>query len=328
MGQRVRWRTRMCPAEEPEGGGGSAGPAPEPTAPDPSAAPGTPSADAAAEEIRKLRAQLEEERSTRLRLEETMQTLADEDGLTGVAGARRLDDRLALALVHARRQKHKLALVQLSLDGFQATVERLGRADADELLRCVAYALQTTLRQGDTIARLSSSDVFTIVLPGIDRDEDVTVIAEKLRLCLRTPFSIGGSSLFVTASIGIAVFPEDGSDPESLLQGAAHAMSRAQEKGGDAWDVHAPGSRARAVRRLTRETTLRRALVGDSLALYWRPALLCTTGALVGMEALLRWHGERARAACPEDFVSPRDVPNLAVPLGQWLFRRACREAA
>jgi EAL domain-containing protein (putative c-di-GMP-specific phosphodiesterase class I) len=151
----------------------------------------------------------------------------------------------------------------------------------------------------------------------------VTVIADKLRLALRSPFSIGGHDLLVTASLGIALFPDDGPDTDTLLQSATVAMKRAKEKGGDAWDVHAPRSRALVAERQATETQLRRALVQGELELYWQPVVDCESGAIVSVESLLRWRREQGveRAA---DFVSLADVAGLAVPLGQWTLRAAC----
>jgi diguanylate cyclase (GGDEF)-like protein len=278
------------------------------------------------EETRWLEAALREERTRRMQLEEEVAGLSDHDPLTGLASARRFNDRLGVAVIHALREKHKLAIVQLAIDRFDAVREGMGPSHSDDLLRSVALALENTLRQGDTIARLGWEPVLTILLPGVKRDDDVKVIADKLRLALRSPFSIGGSDLLVTASIGMALFPDDGSDTESLLQCAALAMERAREKGGDAWDVHAPGSRARAARRQARETALQRALVRGGLELYWQPVVTCDTGAIVGMESLLRWRGGN-RPPAPSDFVALADVSGLAVPLGQWMLRAACRQA-
>ena len=274
------------------------------------------------EELRGLEASLAGERATRTRLEEEIRALADQDPLTGLASARRFADRLTVAIVHARRHRHKLAVVQLGLDNFTGVNERLGRSHGDDLLRSVAIALESTLRQGDTLAR-AAGDVFTILLPGIKRDEDVTVIADKLRLALRSPFSIGGHDLLVTASLGMALFPDDGPDPESLLSSASVSMKRAKEKGGDSWDVHAPRSRALAAERQATETQLRRALVQGELELYWQPVVECETGTIVSVESLLRWRRERGveKAA---DFVSLADIAGLAVPLGQWTLRAAC----
>ena len=214
--------------------------------------------------------------------------------------------------------------MQLGLDRFAEVNDRLGRSHGDDLLRSVALALESTLRQGDTIARLGG-DVFTILLPGIKRDEDVTVIADKLRLALRSPFSIGGHDLLVTASIGIALFPDDGPDTDALLVGATVSMRRAKERGGDGWDVHAPRSRALAAERQARETALRRALVQGELELYWQPVVECETGAIVAMESLLRWRNPQGIVSAAE-FVSLADVSGLAVPLGQWTLRGACQQ--
>ena len=275
-------------------------------------------------ENRGLKESLAAQRAARERLEDDIRALSDQDPLTGLASGRRFADRLTVAIVHARRHKHKLAVVQLGLDKFAGVNERLGRSHGDDLLRSVALALESTLRQGDTIAR-ATGDVFTILLPGIKRDEDVTVIADKLRLALRSPFSIGGHDLLVTASLGMAIFPDDGPDPESLLQSASVSMKRAKEKGGDSWDVHAPRSRALAAERQATETQLRRALVQGELELYWQPVVECETGAIVSVESLLRWRREQGmeRAA---DFVSLADIAGLAVPLGQWTLRAACAQ--
>jgi diguanylate cyclase (GGDEF)-like protein len=273
-------------------------------------------------ENRGLKESLAAQRAARERLEEEIRTLADQDPLTGLASGRRFGDRLAVAVVHAQRHRQKLAVVQLGLDKFARVNERLGRSHGDDLLRSVALALESTLRQGDTIARIAG-DVFTILLPGIKKDEDVTVIADKLRLALRSPFSLGGHDLLVTASLGIALYPDDGPDTESLLQSATVSMRRAKEKGGDAWDVHAPRSRALAAERQAKESLLRRALIQGELELYWQPVVECETGAIVGVESLLRWrHEQRLESAA--DFVSLADVAGLAVPLGQWTLRAAC----
>jgi diguanylate cyclase (GGDEF)-like protein len=308
--------------------GGEPGPTPEP---EETAAPAPSREVQLEEEIRTLRAEvrrLEEdlgrERAARARSEEEVRALADQDPLTGLASARRFADRLAVAVIHAQRYRQKLAVVQLGLDRFSKVNERFGRSHGDDLLRSVALALESTLRQGDTIARISG-DVFTLLLPAIKRDEDVTVVADKLRLALRSPFSIGGHDLLVTASLGIALFPDDGPDTESLLQSAAVSLQRAKQKGGDAWDVHAPRSRALAAERQSKETALRRALVQGELELYWQPVVDCESGAIVGVESLLRWHRDQALESAA-DFVSLADVSGLAVPLGQWTLRAACAQ--
>jgi diguanylate cyclase (GGDEF)-like protein len=275
-------------------------------------------------EVARLEASLEEQSAARKRMAEEVGALADHDPLTGLASERRFADRLSVAIVHAQRHKQKLAVVQLGIDRFARINDKLGRSLGDDVLKSVALALESTLRQADTIARFGG-DVFTLLLPGLNRDEEMTVIADKLRLALRSPFSIGGHDLLVTASLGVALFPDDGPSVESLLQNATVALKRAKARGGDSWDVHAPRSRALAAERQAKESALRRALVQNDLELFWQPVVECETGAIVGVEALLRW--ENPRAGADADFVSLAEVAGLAVPLGHWTLRAACRQA-
>jgi diguanylate cyclase (GGDEF)-like protein len=278
-------------------------------------------------ELRRLELEAAQERPIRERLEQEIKGLADYDPLTGLATARRFNDRLAMAIVHAQRSKQKIAIVQLGLDRFTAVTRALGRSHAEDLLRSVSLALEGALRQADTIARLGADDVFTVLLAGIKRDSDVMVVAEKLQLALRSPFNLGGHDLLVTASLGIALFPDDGPDSESLLQSANVALGRARERGGDAWEVHAPRSRALAAERQAREAALRRALARDELELQWRPVVDCDSGGIVGMESRLqlREAGDPERAAA---LVSLAEESTLAVPLGQWALRAACRQGS
>ena len=276
------------------------------------------------DEVKRLETELEEQAEARNRIEQEVRALGDHDPLTGVSSARRFADRLSVAIVHAQRYKGRLALVQLGLDRFRAINDRLGRGLGDDLLKSVAVALESTLRQGDTIARFGG-DVFTILLPGLKRDEDMTVIADKLRLALRSPFSIGGHDLLITASLGVALFPDDGLDVDSLLQSASVALKHAKGQGGDSWDVHSPKSRALAAERQAKENALRKALVQKELKLYWQPVVECETGAIVGVEALLRWADPRGVVAAA-DFISIAEVSGLAVPLGHWTLRAACQQ--
>jgi diguanylate cyclase (GGDEF)-like protein len=273
-------------------------------------------------EIAWLRGALEQQIVAKKRAEDEVRTLSDHDPLTGVASPRRFGDRLSVALIHAQRYKQRLAIFQLGLDNFGVIEDKHGRQIADDLLKSVAVALESTLRQTDTIARMER-DEFTILLPGIKREDDIGVVADKLRLALRSPFGIGGHDLVVTACMGVALFPEDGPDHEGLLQSAHVALRRAKDKGGDTYEIHAPRTNALAAERLARERSLRRALVQGELSLYYQPVVDCETGAIVGVEALLRWRNpERLMSAA--EFIPLADVTGLAVPLGQWTLRHAC----
>jgi len=270
---------------------------------------------------------LEAERAARQRAEEEVLNLSDHDSLTGLPNRRLFNDRLAMGVIQAHRHRQKLAVLVLGLDEFRKINERLGRKGGDDLLRSVSEVLQQSLRQGDTIARLGG-DEFTVILPGIKRDEDVAKVAEKLRLSLRSPFSIGGQNLLVSASMGVALYPDDGPDSETLLKSAAVAMRRAKDQGGDTFDIHAPETSAAANELLAFESALRRALVNNELALHYQPILDSDSGAIVSVEGLLRWRNPDKRLVPAQDFVPLADTTSLAVPLGQWALRTACTQAS
>ncbi len=278
------------------------------------------------DEGRRLEAALVQERVLRERLEREISELAEYDPLTGLARGRRFNDRVSVAIAHAQRSKQKVAVAQLGIDDLAGVTRAFGASHRDDLLRSVALALEGTLRQADTLARLGQDGVFSLLLSGIRRDADVTVVAEKLLLASHGPFGIGGQDLQVTASLGIALFPEDGPDAETLLQSASAAMLRARARGGDAWDVHAPASRAAASRRQARERALRGALAREELELLWQPVVECETGTIVGMHTALTLADRRLAGA-----LTPIELPEegvLAVPLGQWALRAACRQGS
>jgi diguanylate cyclase (GGDEF)-like protein len=277
-------------------------------------------------ELARTREALFLEVARRKQAEAELASLSDQDPLTGLPGRRLLNDRFSVAVAHAIRQRQKLALLLLDLDGLAETNERWGRGVGDDLIRSMGALLERSLRQGDTIARLGG-DEFTVLLPGIKQDEDVAVIAEKLRLALRSPFSIGGRELTATASIGIALHPDDGPDIESLLKCAHIALGRAKGKGGDSYDIHAPRSSAVAAERLALESALRKALVQQALSLVYQPIVACETGVIVGVEALLRWRNPDQQTMAAADFVPLADATGLSVPLGQWALRNACSQA-
>jgi diguanylate cyclase (GGDEF)-like protein len=291
----------------------------------PAAAP-TPGPPAPTDELGRLREELTAEAARRERAEEELKGLVDNDPLTGLPSRRLFADRLSMAIAHAHRHSHKVAVLLLGLDGFDPLAERLGRSVGDDLLRSVSMILERTLRQGDTITRLES-DEFAVLLPGINQGEDVGVIADKLRLALRSPFTIGGQDLIVTASMGVALYPDDGPETETLLRSAATAMQRARERGGDTFDIHSPETKARAAERQALENALRKALVQGDLALYYQPVVECETGAIVSAEALLRWRDPDRKMVTAAEFVPLADATLLAVPLGQWALKSACRQA-
>jgi len=289
-------------------------------------AEGPASPPALSADLVQARAALAAETARRERAEEELKGLADNDPLTGLPSRRLFVDRLSMAIANAHRHSHKVAVLLLGLDGFGPLTVRLGRSVGDDLLRSVGLMLERTLRQGDTVTRLES-DEFAVLLPGINQGEDVGAIADKLRLALRSPFTIGGQDLIVTASMGVALYPEDGPETETLLRSAATAMQRARDRGGDTFDIHSPETKARAAERQALENALRKALVQGDLALYYQPVVDCDTGAIVSAEALLRWRDPDKKMLAAAEFVPLADATLLAVPLGQWALKSACRQA-
>jgi diguanylate cyclase (GGDEF)-like protein len=277
-----------------------------------------------AEELRRTLAALEEERGTRRRQENDLRLLAEHDTLTGLPSRRVFADRLSVAIAQAGRLQRQVALFLLGLDSFGEINERYGASVGNDLLRSVGLLIERSIRQGDTVTRLEA-DRFAIQLPGLAHGEDVRIITEKLRLALRGPLSIGGHDISLSASIGVAIYPEDGPDFDTLLRSAAVAMQRVKERGGDGYDIHAPATRARTAERVAIEHALRRALTNGNLALRFHPIADCETGLVISAGTVLYWrhsdvqHGHEWRPLTENTL--------LAVPLGQWTLLQACRQA-
>lgn len=258
-------------------------------------------------------------------LREEIRRLQDHDPLTGLPGRRLFLDRLTVALIHAARQRQKLSVLMLAVDGLPAVQEALGRGAADDLLRSVAAVLEQTLRQGDTVSR--GAEEFTVLLPGLHRSEDAIRVVEKLRLALANPITLSGSDVVATASIGIALYPEDGPDSETLLDSARTAMIAVRARGGDGWELHAPTGSVAASERRILERALRRALVENDLLLHYQPIVEVATGRVARAEAFLRWRNADKRLVTAGDFMELADDSGLSVPLGQWAIQRACAQA-
>ena len=312
------------PAPEPS----SSAPIPEPSAPN---APLTPEEYESQIAVLAARLKLGAEQLDRLaaensRLETELNALADHDALTGLPGPRLFLDRLTVALIHASRQKQKLVVLCLAVDGLPALRESVGRSAVDDLVRSVGAVLEQTLRQGDTISH-GAGEAFALLLPGIQRSEDAVRVVEKIRLALCSPISLSGHDLVVTASIGIALYPEDGPDTETLLECSRLAMANVRQRGGDGYEIHAPGSSAAVTARRNLERALRRALVENELLLHYQPIVESVTGRVVRFEAFLRWRNADKRLINAGEFMDLADDSGLSVPLGQWAIQRAALQA-
>jgi diguanylate cyclase (GGDEF)-like protein len=252
--------------------------------------------------------------------------LAYHDALTGLPNRPLFVDRLILALAQAGRGDNKLAVFFLDLDRFKDINDSLGHSIGDALIKAVAERVRRCVRDGDTVARFGG-DEFTLLIPRVEQFEDVAKIAQKINETLKIPFFINGQELFVTTSIGISLFPNDGLDPETLVRNADLAMYRAKEQGRDNYQLYAPAMNARAVERLALENMLRRALKQKELAVHYQPLIDLVTETIVGVEALVRWQHPQLGLLSPSHFVSAAEASGLIIPIGDWVLRTACRQA-
>ncbi|HEY3124221.1 MAG TPA: EAL domain-containing protein, partial [Thermoanaerobaculia bacterium] len=263
----------------------------------------------------------------RKRAEEKVKHLAFHDSLTGLPNRLLFSDRLRVGMVHANRYREKLAVLFLDIDRFKVINDSLGHSIGDELLRRIAERVGGCIRQEDTIARLGG-DEFTVLLPGIAKEEDAATIANKILEAVRLPFFIEHRELFITTSIGVTLYPDDGADPETLVRNADTSMYRAKEQGRDNYQLYAPAMNTRALERLSLESRLRQALQNRELVVHYQPLIELATGQIRGAEALLRWQHPELGLVPPGDFISIAEASGLIVPIGQWVLRTACAQAS
>ncbi|MBW2270737.1 MAG: EAL domain-containing protein [Deltaproteobacteria bacterium] len=264
--------------------------------------------------------------------------LACYDSLTGLPNRRMYKDRFEQALVRARREGELVANCFVDLDGFKRVNDKLGHSGGDELLRQVAERLASSVRLGDSIARAATDasqaavsrlggDEFTFLLTGISDARDAGRVARRVLSKLREPFNVNHLEIPVTASIGIAVFPADGEDVETLLHNADTAMYCAKDLGRNNFQFYSKSMNEATERRLEVERCLRRAIEQDQLSLHYQPVRDAVSGATRGAEALLRWNDPELGPVAPDEFVSVAEDAGLIVPIGAWVLRTACAQA-
>ncbi|MBA3057642.1 MAG: EAL domain-containing protein [Gammaproteobacteria bacterium] len=256
--------------------------------------------------------------------ERQIRLLAHFDSLTGLPNRVLLTDRCNLALLTAQRNSTPLALMFLDLDHFKHVNDSLGHRVGDELLIILAGRIKGALREQDTVARLGG-DEFILVLPETDAT-GAAHVAEKLLQSALLPFEIEPHELTVTPSIGIALFPGDGSDFDTLSRCADAAMYRAKQDGRNAYRFFTSEMQARSERTLTLENALRRALERDQLRLHYQPQMSLSTGAVVGAEALLRWNHPELGQVSPAEFIPVAESCGLILPIGEWVLRAAVQQ--
>ena len=268
---------------------------------------------------------LEDEREAAELAAVEIEHLAYHDALTGLPNRPLFIDRLIVALAQANRGHQKLAVFFLDLDRFKDINDSLGHTMGDTLLKAVAERIRRCVREGDTVARFGG-DEFTLLIPKIENIEDAAKIALKIIETLKIPFFVNERELFVTTSIGVSIFPADGSDPETLVRNADTAMYRAKEQGRDNYQLYAADMNAQALERLGLENSLRKALSQNELVLHYQPQIDAQSGAIVGVEALVRWQHPERGLLSPAHFISVAEMSGLIVPIGEWILRTACRQ--
>ena len=256
--------------------------------------------------------------------EEKVRQLAHFDALTGLPNRSLLADRCHYALSSAQRNGQRVALMFLDLDHFKNVNDSLGHRVGDALLCALARRLVGLVREQDNVSRLSG-DEFILVLPETDA-LGAAHVAEKLLRAAAEPFEIDAHELIVTPSIGVAMFPEDGADFDTLSRCADAAMYFAKQHGRNHYRFFTAEMQARSERSLLLENALRRALERNQLHLHYQPQVCVATGAIIGAEALLRWNHPELGAVSPAEFIPVAESSGMILPIGEWVLRTATRQ--
>ncbi|MGB1300310.1 MAG: EAL domain-containing protein [Pseudoalteromonas tetraodonis] len=256
--------------------------------------------------------------------EEKVVQLAYFDELTGLPNRRLFNDRLSMALASAHRDKQMLAVMFIDLDRFKEVNDSLGHNAGDMLLKLVSERIINSLNEGDTLARLGGDEF--VVLCEINNVEGAITLAESILNHLNTPFKLEGFEVGVTASIGAAVYPDDGLDSETLLKHADIAMYRSKDVGRNSFQLFQPSMNARSLERLAMMSRFQHALENDEFELYFQPKQCSKTGLIMGAEALLRWHDSDLGTISPAQFIPLAEELGLVVRLDLWVINQAGKE--
>ncbi len=273
----------------------------------------------------------------RKRSEERILQMAYFDILTNLPNRSLFHDRLKQALAHAERYKVKIALLFLDLDNFKRINDTLEHRAGDLLLQAVAERLSNYVRMADTVARQGveaststiarlGGDEFIVLLKEINSMQNVAKVAQRILSIISKPYRLEGHEVFVTASIGIALYPTDGNDADTLLKNADTAMYHAKEQGKDNFQFYKQSMNASAFERLILESCLRRAMDREEFLLYYQPRMDIRTEKIVGMEALIRWNHPEKGLLHPREFIPLAEETGIILPMGEWVLKTACEQ--
>jgi len=260
------------------------------------------------------------------RYREQLEHQAHHDALTGLANRGLLRERLQQAIAQAERQQRTLALMFIDLDDFKLINDSMGHSVGDELLKLAAQRLRGCVREEDTVARLGG-DEFVLLLVDQDGERSVTHAVERLLESMSQPYRMLGKEFVLTCSVGVAMFPGDGRDVETLLKHADAAMYRAKSVGRNAHHFFTEEINAQIGERLAMERDMRRALQNGEFVLHYQPKVALRTGRMIGAEALVRWNHPEKGMIPPMRFIPIAEDTGLILPIGEWVMREAARQA-
>ncbi len=261
----------------------------------------------------------------RWQAEQTIHHLAFHDPLTELPNRMLFADRFQQALARAHRTKERFALLFIDLDRFKAVNDSMGHLAGDAVLKEAGNRLKKCLRESDTVSRFGG-DEFNILLTQVRDEDEVTLVAHKILKALQWPYQVNKQEIFLSGSIGIALYPKDGTDAATLTRNADLALYRAKDLGKNNYQLYSSTMNSHAMERMALESSLRKVFDRQELRVYYQPQVDLSSGRIIGVEALLRWQHPSGKIVSPSLFVPLAEETGLIVPMGEWIMRAACNQ--